>query len=1071
VRPLLESLEDRNLLSTYTVNALTDTGAGSGQTGDLRYCVTHATSGQDTITFGVTGTITLQSPLPIMNASVDITGPGANKMTVTAVAPALSPFFTVGNAATVQISGLTLENAEYSAILNNGSVVASNISFTLNNDAGNDYAIDNQGSATVSNSSFTQNTGGIYNNGTLDVSNCTFSGNNNDAIINNVSATVSNSTISGCGESAMSNGGSLTVNSCTLSGNGSIALYNSQNGKLTVNSSTISDNANSGIYNGGSASVNNSTLSGNGSVNTAPGVTAEGGAIYMGGGKLAINNSTIANNEVYGGASTFSYSPSGYGGGTPAGSGLGGGLYIAAGTVTIDHSTIANNQALATNPLAGAEGGGIYNAAGASALQMHDTILADNTTDEAAPDLYGGVTSLGYNLIGNTTGGSGFSASDLLNVDPKLGPLQNNGGSTQTMALPAGSPAVNAGDPADNTNPNTPAYDQRGPGFPRIFGGRIDIGAFEVQNLSGLVVSGFPTTILAGATTGNSFTVTARNADGTTETGYTGTITLSSTDPTATFADATTGTPLSGDSYTFQPGDNGTHTFTAVLTKAGAQAITATDTANAGFTSSEGGILVEPAAASTLIVAGYPSPITATVPGSFTVTLEDPYGNIASGYTGTVQFSTSDAQAILTGTTRALEGFTYAFTSNDAGSHTFSATFATAGTQSITATDTATPTLTGTDGGITVNPAPASQFVLTAPSSATAGVPFSVTVTAEDSFGHTVTDYTGTVSISSNDYRAVLPPDYTFTAADAGMRTFSVTLAGATEVATISATDYTNGISGSATVTDSPGAISKMVVGGFTSPATAGVPSTFAVSLQDAYGNLVPGYTGTVQFSTSDPQATIIDPVTGNTVALQGFSYTFTAANPGYHFFNATLRTAGTQSITATDTTMPILTGTETGISVKPAAASKFILTAPASVTAGQSFSLTVTVEDAYGNAVTGYSGTIHFSNSDRRARLPRNYTFTASEKGVHTFTGLVLYTQGNQKITVTDTHNSALTDSAIVNVLSGTKSRNSKDHGWIVERGQGSASQDDSADRLDWELAILPDLVEEEGLYYERPW
>jgi hypothetical protein len=51
--PLLEILEDRTLLSTYTVNSLADTGTGSGLTGDLRYCITHATSGSDNITFAL----------------------------------------------------------------------------------------------------------------------------------------------------------------------------------------------------------------------------------------------------------------------------------------------------------------------------------------------------------------------------------------------------------------------------------------------------------------------------------------------------------------------------------------------------------------------------------------------------------------------------------------------------------------------------------------------------------------------------------------------------------------------------------------------------------------------------------------------------------------------------------------------------------------------------------------------------------------------------------------------------------------------------------------------------------
>ncbi len=79
---------------------------------------------------------------------------------------------------------------------------------------------------------------------------------------------------------------------------------------------------------------------------------------------------------------------------------------------------------------------------------------------------------------------------------------------------------------------------------------------------------------------------------------------------------------------------------------------------------------------------------------------------------------------------------------------------------------------------------------------------------------------------------------------------------------------------------------------------------------------------------------------------------------------------------------------------------------------------LTITVQDAYGNLVTGYTGTIHFTSTDSAATLPANYTFTAADQGVHTFTGLVLRKRGTQKITLTDTLNSSLTGSVIENVL-----------------------------------------------------
>jgi hypothetical protein len=75
-------------------------------------------------------------------------------------------------------------------------------------------------------------------------------------------------------------------------------------------------------------------------------------------------------------------------------------------------------------------------------------------------------------------------------------------------------------------------------------------------------------------------------------------------------------------------------------------------------------------------------------------------------------------------------------------------------------------------------------------------------------------------------------------------------------------------------------------------------------------------------------------------------------------------------------------------------------------------------VQDAYGNVVTGYTGTIHFTSTDTTATLPANYTLAAADKGAHTFTGLVLQKKGTQKITLTDTLNSSLTGSVIGNVL-----------------------------------------------------
>src|SRR5207237_24707 len=130
--------------------------------------------------------------------------------------------------------------------------------------------------------------------------------------------------------------------------------------------------------------------------------------------------------------------------------------------------------------------------------------------------------------------------------------------------------------------------------------------------------------------------------------------------------------------------------------------------------------------------------------GTFTVTAKDPYSNTATGYTGIVHFTISDAQAVLPAE--------YTYTAADAGQHTFSATLKTAGSRSLTATDTVTSTITGSQTGITVNPAATSSLVVAGfPLSITAGVAGNFTVTAKDPYSNTTPGYTGTVHFTSSD--------------------------------------------------------------------------------------------------------------------------------------------------------------------------------------------------------------------------------------------------------------------------------------------------------------------------------
>src|SRR5205823_136306 len=116
------------------------------------------------------------------------------------------------------------------------------------------------------------------------------------------------------------------------------------------------------------------------------------------------------------------------------------------------------------------------------------------------------------------------------------------------------------------------------------------------------------------------------------------------------------------------------------------------------------------------------------------------------------------------------------FTAADAGTHTFSIALKTAGSQSVSVQDWANGTVAVSQSGITVTPAAAASISVTALHGTTAGVAQSFTVTARDAYGNVATGYRGTLAFTSSDTQAALPAAYTFTAADAGVHTFSATL-------------------------------------------------------------------------------------------------------------------------------------------------------------------------------------------------------------------------------------------------------------------------------------------------------
>jgi hypothetical protein len=493
-------------------------------------------------------------------------------------------------------------------------------------------------------------------------------------------------------------------------------------------------------------------------------------------------------------------------------------------------------------------------------------------------------------------------------------------------------------------------------------------------------VSGLPLHFAAGTT--NSMFVTAEDKFGNTVPGYVGTVHFSSSDPAAVLP----------ANYTFTAGDAGTHSFNVTLKTVNASTtVTATDMAS-GVTGTKT-VQVVPAGPvfGGFTLTGNPASTTAGGGSQFVLTAVDTTGASLLGYTGTVQFTSTDGQAVIPAT--------YTYTG---ATHTFGVTFKTAGPQTLTATDQTTGI--SQSFSVAVAPAAAKTFSVTGlPSPDTANTLQSIVVTALDAYGNTASGYLGTVSFSSSDPAAVLPANYTFTAADAGSHTFNVTLNTTGTSRSVIVTDLATGDKGNEVVAVTRG---PAVLGGFTlaeypASTTAGVVNQFVLTAVDTTGAVMSGYTGTVQFTSSDGQT-----------ALPA-SYTFTAANGGVHTFSATFKTAGPQTLTATDQATGI--SQSLGTTVTAAAVKTFSVTGlPSPDKAGTAQSMLVTALDAYGNTVTGYLGTVTFTSSDPAAVLPANYTFTSADNGAHSF-NVTFETSGTSRsVTVTDLASGAKGSAAV---------------------------------------------------------
>jgi hypothetical protein len=410
--------------TTFTVTKTGDTGPGT-----LRQAIldANANPGPDEIVFAVTyHLVILLTPLPQIAGPLTITGPGASTLTILKWQNAPSfRVLDIGPLAvpSVTISGLTIQGGRSPLGAGINIVGAPGQTVTI---------LDSVIQANFATAGSGSKGGGI----------------------------------------AVGPGTALTLRRSLLyvnnSGTGG-GIYLAGDNPLVLEDSTLSGNNGyndfgGGLYQSGTApvTIRGSTIVGN----RATAASGQGGGLFLSAGAgslpvITIENSTISGNDA-----------GQDGGGIAMGS--------ASGTLNITHSTIAVNFAFGT--AAGRGGGGIFTPASATFTPtLRNTIVAGNINANA-PDILAvgaGTVNVNYSAVGSPTGWtpSATSGNNLpFGINLMLEALADNGGPTWTHHLQPNAPPVNAGDPAFVPPPD---FDQRGPGFPRVVGGVIDIGAVE----------------------------------------------------------------------------------------------------------------------------------------------------------------------------------------------------------------------------------------------------------------------------------------------------------------------------------------------------------------------------------------------------------------------------------------------------------------------------------------------------------------------------------------------------------------------------------------------------------------
>jgi hypothetical protein len=466
--------------TTYTVINTNDSGAGS-----LRDAILSANAGGGEIVFdaSVTGKISLASALPELAANITITGPGTNVLTISGANNCR--IFSMNPGTTNTVSGLTIADGWASGvsfpffstfasgISNAGSLklvacIVSNCANFTSYGAGvyNAGSIEMEGCLVAncydpSHSSQTPG-GGVYNKGLLKTANCTFSyctggynGSGGGGIYNSGTLFMSASVIHHCQGQAEGDGGGIrnvgetTLIGCVVSncyGYFGGGIYSVTGPLWMTNCSLLNNEAEQGggVMSWGTAVLSGCTVARNRANDIVGGVDNLG--------VMELYNCTISSNVMAFPATQY---PSGLGDGIVSGNNRASSIYL-------NHCTVVSNsgpiQIWTTNTIT----------ADYSILSM----CVGKLSSSAGHNLL--VATNSCTLTNNTTG-------NLYNVDPLLGPLQNNGGPTLTHALLMGSPALNAAGAADTTS-----TDQRGVSRPQ--GPASDIGAYEFSYTAPTIV-------------------------------------------------------------------------------------------------------------------------------------------------------------------------------------------------------------------------------------------------------------------------------------------------------------------------------------------------------------------------------------------------------------------------------------------------------------------------------------------------------------------------------------------------------------------------------------------------------